>query len=195
MKKILTLILLTAFLALGFTGCGGGTPELSDDEAMQVLGYAASIANPSGYSQGGLTLSSASPSIRALDSTVTLTSPDGGSVSVSYDVEGDGTITGSVDYNGLVVAYNNKKYILDGSYTLSMVYTMNMSVEPMTVTSTYSVNGTMEISGAGTANFDCDLDYSTNMEINTTTGASTITMSVTGTLGGAAVYETYNITM
>jgi len=192
MKRILTLILLTALLGLGFTGCGGGTAELSDDEAMQILGYAASIVNPVSPS-GGLTPSS-SPSIRALDTTVTLVSPDGGSVTVSYDMSGS-TITGSVDYNGLVVNYNNKKYTLDGGYDLSMTYTFGGSGDIMTMNSTNSLTGSIEISGAGTASFDYDLDYDTDMEMNTATGAITMTMGVTGTMGGVTVNEIYNITM
>ncbi len=194
MKKFLILILLTTLLALGLTGCGGGTPELSDDEAIQVLGYAASIANPLGYTTGGLTMSTSSPSIRAGSESVTLTSPEGGTVTVSYDLSGT-DITGSVDYNGLVVSYNGKKYTLDGVYELSMSYTSSLSGDIMTMTSTYSLTGNIEISGAGTASFDYALDYDTDMEMNTATGATSVTMSVTGTMGGTAINESYTLTM
>ena len=197
MKKILTLILLTALLALGFTGCGGGTPELSDDEAMQVLGYAASIANPLNPANGLMSASS-SPSIRSLETyTVTYESTSEGSVTITYTLTDADSITGTVDYQGLVVNYNGKKYTRDGHYDLTMDFASSIDYESglVSVDTVYRLTGTMDVSGAGTARIDYDLTYTADMQINMNTYVTSGTMTVTGTLGGTAVNGSYDITL
>lgn len=163
---------------------------------MQVLGYAASIANPLNPSSG-LT-SSPTPSIRAAGTDVaTYESPSGGSVTVTYTAIDADTITGTVDYHGLVVNYNEKKYTMDGSYdlTMDMTYTIDYDSGILSMDTGYRLIGTMDISGAGTARIDYDLTYTTAMNININTYVTSGTMTVTGTLGGTAVDETYDITL